>query len=202
MRTNLRPSRIGSVACVVALLTLTGVTLAKKDDAGNKVKPAKVKGPSDPGTDPAAPQDGAPGKPEPKPKLTGEQRWMLNLKEQLKATDEEWAVLSPRLEQVMRLQREVAAGRDPKGPREPRPLKDPKPGESPQPVPEVLAKARALNATLFDQSAASADVRAKVTAIREARAKARRELAQRQEDLRQLLTYRQEAVLIIMGVLE
>jgi hypothetical protein len=120
----------------------------------------------------------------------------------MKSTDDEWEILSPRIETIIHLQNEVRAGRDPKGPREPKSNKPQSPDEPAKPMSEVLAKARELTATLFNEGAPASDVRMKVAAIREARAKAHHQLTSAQEELRQLLTYRQEAVLIIMGILE
>jgi len=190
------------LAFALTVALLSGGVYAKKDDPnnpGNPDKPQKEKNKNQ------AFNQGSPGNSDQKgqsPKLTGEQRWMTQIKEQIQANDAEWSVLAPRVERVIKAQREVQAGHDPRGVREPRPPKEPKPDEQPRPVSVVSESAKALSATLWDQSAAATEIRRQVAAIRDARAKARRELTQSQEELRQLLTYRQEAVLIIMGLLD
>jgi hypothetical protein len=177
---------------VLAIVLLSSVALAKKDDQGNKVKEKDQKQ--------EQPADGK--NDQPKIKMTSEQRWLVNIHDQIKPTDDEWEILAPRIENIIRLQNEVRAGRDPRGPREPKPDKPQSADQPAKPISDIVAKARELSATLFNESAPASDVRMKVAAIREARAKAHRDLNTAQEDLRQLLTYRQEAVLIIMGILE
>ena len=140
------------------------------------------------------------GQPRP-PKLTGEQKTMLHIRGLLAAGDEEWAVLEPRIGRVMRLQREVSAGREPKGPRQPRTDRPP-PDPNDASTPPVVVRARALNAALFDPSLPAAEIKARVAAVRDARLRVRQDLARAQDELRELLTYRQEATLIIMGMLE
>jgi hypothetical protein len=195
-----------SLKLLVVTLTvamLCGGVYAKKDDPNNPnpEKPQKEK-------DRSKNQNqfnGSPGNSDSQnkqPKLSGEQRWMSQIKEQIQANDDEWSVLAPRVERVMKAQREVQAGHDPRGVREPRPPKEPRPDEPSRPVSVVSETAKALSATLWDQSSAASEIRRQVMAIRDARARARRELTQAQEELRQLLTYRQEAVLIIMGLLD
>jgi hypothetical protein len=152
---------------VLAVLLISSFALAKKDDQGNKVKDTKDK----------QDQPQAEGKgDQPKVKLSSEQRWLLNIREQLKVSDPEWEVLAPRIETVIRLQREFGSGHDPRGPREPKPPKVSSPEDPAKPTPEVLAKARELSATLFDQGAPNSDVKMKVAAIREARARVRKQL--------------------------
>jgi hypothetical protein len=175
---------------VLALLLAASPALAKKDDQPKKQKDQ--------------PQDQAANdkQDQQKVKLTGDQRWMQNIHDQLQPTDGEWMALQPRIDTILRLQREINSGHDPKGPREPKPQKISTSENPEKPTPQILALTRDLVTTLFDQAAATADLRRKVAAVREARAKVRHDLTMAQEDLRQLLTYRQEAVLIVMGILE
>lgn len=67
---------------------------------------------------------------------------------------------------------------------------------------EVQQKQMDLHETLQSQDASPDEVKAKVTALREARAKAKVQLAQAQEELRGVLSLRQEAVLVTFGILE
>jgi hypothetical protein len=72
----------------------------------------------------------------------------------------------------------------------------------PQGVPTALDKATAqLRTTLDNQSATPEDIKKQLTAVREAREKAKQELALAQADLTKILTVRQEAQLVLMGQL-
>jgi len=58
-----------------------------------------------------------------------------------------------------------------------------------------------LRTTLENQSASPDEIKKNLTALREAREKAKQELAAAQQELRQILTVRQEAQLVMMGQL-
>jgi hypothetical protein len=182
-------------------LALSAVSLrAAENDGGQKPKDKESKNAA--GAKGTA-SDGN-GQPKP-PKLTGEQKSLLRVKEVLQAGDEEWAVLESRIAAVMRLQRDVSAGKDQRGPRPPRPEKpsdNPAANPSERPTTDVQTQARALNAALFDPSLPASEIKARVAAVRDARTRVRQDLARAQDELRELLTYRQEATLIIMGLLE
>jgi len=66
----------------------------------------------------------------------------------------------------------------------------------------VVQALAALQATASDANHTPAQVREKVSAVRAARQKARADLDAAQEDLRQLLTADQEALLISQGYLD
>lgn len=201
-----RSRHIKLLACLLAVALVPSAAFAKKDDPNKPPKDSTAQEQATPGSpgQGSSKSDKKDKKEEKdKVKLSSEQRWLMNVRDQLKVSDPEWDVLAPRILHVMQLQRELNYGHDPRGPREPKPPKERSPdAPAPPPLPDVLAKSRELNATLFNESAAPSEVKTKVVAIRDARAKLRRELTGAQEDLRQLLTYRQEAVLIIMGLLE
>jgi hypothetical protein len=199
MRDLNQPNWIRFVALGLALLLLptAGVWAKKNSEFGKPPKGVTAKPPA---TQPADSPPGAPPKAD--GKLTAEQKWLLYIQEQVKATDAEWAVLEPRIGRVLKLQRDLAAGHDTRGPREPKAPKATAPDVAPKAVSPVVESAKALNASLLDQGAQAAEIRQRVVAMRAARTAAHRELTQAQEELRQLLTYRQEAVLIIMGLLE
>lgn len=72
-------------------------------------------------------------------------------------------------------------------------------GQSPS---EVQQKQSDLRETLQNQEASPDELKAKVAALRDARARAKAQLAAAQEELRGLLSLRQEAVLVSFGVLE
>lgn len=123
------------------------------------------------------------------------------LKTSLKVSDEEWGVILPLLEKVQIKQRDALVGRfgmfggrrggggggGDRGGRPERPA-------SPE--------ADTLKAALESEATSPADVKAKLEALREARKKAAADLEQAREDLRKVLTQRQEATLVLAGILE
>ena len=143
------------------------------------------------------------------------------LKEQLGVSDEEWKVLQPRIEKIRTLQREARSGsgmmgQGPGGPGGPggqggpgRPdgLEGPDgpggPDQSGQrQQSEVEKKASALQKLLDANQPKAEDVKVAMTAYREACTKAKEALAKARNDLAELLTVKQEAVLVLMGLLE
>jgi hypothetical protein len=147
------------------------------------------------------------------------QRMNDRMKQALAASDEEWGVLQPKIEKVMTLQRQNAGGRGmgmlfrggpgggrgdgaPGGGRGDgggrRGAGGPFGGDDNSPVAQ---KTRDLQQAV-EGNASADDLKAKMTALREARAKARADLAQAQGELKELLTARQEAALVMMGLLE
>ena len=150
------------------------------------------------------------------------QRMNDRMKQALAASDEEWGVLQPKIEKVMTLQRQNAGGRgmgmlfrgggrgeggpgggtrgdgqgrgDGGGGRRGGPFG----GDENSPVAQ---KTRELQQAV-ESNASADDLKAKMTALREARAQARQQLTQAQSELKELLTARQEAALVMMGLLE
>ena len=130
------------------------------------------------------------------------QRYMDRIKETLGASDEEWAVLEPRIQKVQELSMQTRAGgrggmfggRGARGG-----------GDAPAPEREltpVQTATQGLQTILEDEAASAEDIQAKLTALREAREKAKQEVAKAQAELREVLTIRQEAQLVVMGMLE
>jgi hypothetical protein len=141
------------------------------------------------------------------------QRMMDDLKGRLAMSDDEFSAIQPKLEQLMQLQREV----DSRGMMDPGPGMPPPPGgeaggppaQTPGgggPPPEfqpsdLRQKIQDLGDTLNNADSTPAQIKAKLNAVRAAKAKAREELSQAQQNLISLLTPRQEAVLAAMGLL-
>jgi hypothetical protein len=140
-------------------------------------------------------------------------RMESRLKELLGASDQEWAVLQPKVEKLMDAQRLQMAGRgagmaqlfrsdrgggDRGGNNNNnRPDRPQRPEESSP----VAVRTRELQDAIRDN--ASPDVlKAKLAALRDARTKARDQYAKAQQELRELLTLKQEATLIMLGMLE
>ena len=60
----------------------------------------------------------------------------------------------------------------------------------------------ALQTTLENTSATPDTIKQQLTQLRAAKEKAKQDLAKAQQDLRQVLTLRQEAILVLMGLLD
>ncbi|MEN6578090.1 MAG: hypothetical protein ABFD90_17230 [Phycisphaerales bacterium] len=193
---------IGVVAGVLALVA-TGLCLAQPPQGGG---PGGMGGPGGQ-FDPAQMR----------------QRMMDNWKQQLGADDDAWKVIEPRLTKVMELNRQTMGGGrgmfgmfgmrgmrggqrgdrgGPQGDRGGQQGDRPRfPGEENR-EPSAVEKAQEeLSTTLENESASADTIKQQLTALRAARVKAQQELAAAQQDLRQILTVRQEAVLVLSGML-
>lgn len=138
------------------------------------------------------------------------QRMMDNLKQQLGTTDDEFKALEPKIEKVTTLGRDMMGGRGMfgrggrGGPGGPGGQGGPGAGAAPDPATMTpVAKARQeLQTVLENKDAKAEDIKAKLATLREAKAKTREDLKVAQKELTELLTQRQEAVLVEMGILE
>jgi uncharacterized protein (DUF3084 family) len=109
-----------------------------------------------------------------------------DLKDQLGISDKEWPVIKARIEMVYNLVRpmpQINAG-------------------SEAPKTEVEQRSRELREVLRNEGAAADQIKAKLTALRTAKEKAGQELVKAQQSLRQIMTLRQEAVLVLNGLLD
>lgn len=118
------------------------------------------------------------------------------LKTALKVSDEEWSIIQPLLETVQTKQREALmnrfsfmAGRRNKNPA----AHSDKPSS-----PETDA----LRAALETEGATPAEIKSRLDAVHAASKKAAIELEGAREELRKVLTQRQEATLVMVGILE
>jgi hypothetical protein len=140
------------------------------------------------------------------------QRMNERLKASLKATDDEWGIIQPLLEKVTTKQREASSGRfggfggggggrggdrGPGGGGQGGGGGDQNRADRPG-----SAESQALRTALESESTSPEDIKAKLAALREFRKKAAAELATAREDLRKVLSVRQEATLVTMGILE
>ena len=129
------------------------------------------------------------------------------LKEQLALNDDEFKALQPKIEAVMTAQRSTRGGGGrgrggPGGPGGPGGGAN-APADSNAPAPTAAqTAAKDLQATLDNKDAKPEEIKAKLTALRDAHSKAREDLTKAQAELKELLTQRQEAVLVNMGVLD
>jgi hypothetical protein len=124
---------------------------------------------------------------------------MQQIQQQIGATDEDWAAIQPKVEAVMTAQRDVQAG-GMRGGRGRGGF-----GGGAQPTAnqsEVQAAQAALQQALDNKDSPPELIKEKLQALRDARARAREVLKKAQTDLQSLLTQRQEAVMVELGILE
>lgn len=154
-----------------------------------------------PATPPAAPEKAAPPAP-----ATGErmgegggarmtpeqlrERYFTSIKESLGATDEQWTALKPKVEKIFTLSRGLRSGMAGR------------PGAASAQLSDVQLLATELRTLLDNKESKPEDVKAKLTALRAARDKAKAELTAAQDDLKKGLNERQEAQLVLMGLIE
>ena len=104
------------------------------------------------------------------------------------ATDEEWKALSARIMKIQRLRLHVGShGKQGRAPGE---------GQS-----ELATAWSALAKALVSKEVKAPEIKPLLEAVNEAETKAKAELKQAEKDLRDLLTVRQEAIMVKMGVL-
>ena len=135
----------------------------------------------------------------------GPQRWdparmmdmfLERLQDDMDTTDEEWEILEPRMRTVLSKQMEQrtsglsGGGRGMMGGR--------RGGDDANRAPEVVALSDALD----EEDTSAEDLKAKMEALREARAQAEDELDKARDDLREVLSLRQEARLVLAGILD
>lgn len=133
------------------------------------------------------------------------QRMFDRMQEQLGASEDEWKVLQPKIEKVMNAQRDgrggggfmgmmgagAPGGRRPGGQNTDR-----------QPETPVGKAAQDLRTTLENKDASADEISKKLQALRDAREQAKQELAKAQKELKELLSQRQEATLVMSGMLD
>lgn len=135
------------------------------------------------------------------------QRMNEHLKAALKVSDEEWSVIQPLLEKVQIKMRESMQNRfGMMGGRRrvqvPNASGDNNANLHARPAAPKFPEMEALQKALENESTSPEELKAKLQALREERKKSTAELEQAQEDLRKVLTQRQEATLVMMGLLQ
>jgi len=140
------------------------------------------------------------------------------MQEMLGATDQEWKVLGPRVMKVQDLSRQATGGgrgmmmfgRGGRGVQGASQGNRPGAPQGNRPdgrgmnreLTEVEKIQRELQTTLENTATTPDQIKEQLTRLRAAREKAKQELAKAQQDLRQVLTLRQEATLVLMGMLD
>ncbi|MEI7957971.1 MAG: hypothetical protein WCI40_02590 [Verrucomicrobiota bacterium] len=155
-----------------------------------------------PSTTPSAAAPAEPARPQADRMEQFRQRMNEFLKTSLKVSDDEWSIIQPLLEKVQSKQREALTGRFGMmgggrrgGDRGGQPASN-------RPERPANPESDALKSTLESESASPAEIKAKLEALRAAHKKAAAELDQAREELRKVLTQRQEATLVMVGILE
>jgi hypothetical protein len=117
--------------------------------------------------------------------LARHRRAVDDLKGRLGCSDTEWQVIRPRLEMVYNLLHPLPPTRG-----------DDSSGN------EVNQKMQELRQALDDKGTPVDELKAKLTALRAAKENAKRKLASAQQSLRRVMTVRQEAILVLEGLLD
>lgn len=209
--------------------TLKPIAIAAAFVVSSQVSPLRCSAQDAPTPQPEAPQaDATPApKAETAPELKGQsaqapaqnqnqrvdrreqfrQRMNEHLKAALKVSDEEWSVIQPLLEKVQIKMRESMQSRfGMMGGRRrvqvPNASGDNTANRPSLPESPKFPQMEALQKALENESTSPEELKAKLQALREERKKSTAELEQAQEDLRKVLTQRQEATLVMMGLLQ
>jgi len=129
---------------------------------------------------------------------------LTRIKEQLGATDDEWKVLQPKIDALMTAQADVRAGaRGARGNRGNRGGQNGQPAATPPANESPVAKAMTeLRTAVADKATPPEELAKKLAALHEAKEKAAAARVAAQKDLKDLLTARQEAILVQNGMLE
>jgi hypothetical protein len=131
------------------------------------------------------------------------ERMNQETKEQLGVTDEEYQVLQPKIEAVGQIMRENMGGMfGGMGRGRGGPGGGGGPGGENRPQSGVAKASQELRETLENKDASADTIKTKVEALRAAKKEAADKLTKARAELRDLLTPRQEAVLIARGILE
>jgi hypothetical protein len=126
------------------------------------------------------------------------QQIMDRMKEQLGSSDDEWKVLEPRVQKVMDLQRDTRGGMMGGFGRT-------RGGDSNRTSSNDSAVQKAqgdLRSALEDKSISADEIAKRLATYRQAKETAKAELTKAQADLKELLSQRQEAQLVMFGMLD
>ena len=150
---------------------------------------------------PAAPGGGGGGRPNFDP-AAFKDMMMARLKDQLGSSDEEFKVLQPAIEKVTTLRMtQMGGGLGAL-------LGRMRPGAATNPAVAAIAAnpvsdaSKALSDLLANKDATELQIKEKLKALRDAKAKAKEDMTKAQKELQELCTPRQEAVLVQMGMLD
>ncbi len=191
----------GLVVCLVAALVLS---VAVAQDRAPRERAGGTGQAAAPGGGQRGGQPGAGGDRQFDP---AQMRQMMEqrTREQLGATEAEWKTLGPRVMKVDQLTRQISGssrGGMPFGGGR-RGAQSDQPGAGQEGQMTALEKAsQALRTSLRNESTSPDEIKKQLAALRTAREAAKKELAVAQQDLRKSVNIRQEAQLVLMGLLD
>jgi flagellar motor protein MotB len=131
-----------------------------------------------------------------------QERMQTRTKERLGVTDEEWKVLQPKIQKVQTLRRQSGGGGGFRGMAGRRGGRGGEARPAARQLSDVQKKAQELRTLLAKEDAKAGQIKEKLAALRKAREKAKKDLAAARKELREVVTVRQEAQLVLMGLLE
>jgi len=130
---------------------------------------------------------------------------LKRIQEQLGATEDEWKVIEPRIVIVQELERNSVArangGLNGRGRRGGANAAAAQASSSSATVSPVQQATRELEDSLGSKDTRPDEIKSKLVALREARSKALADLSAARDKLREILTARQEAALVMLGIL-
>jgi hypothetical protein len=134
------------------------------------------------------------------------QRMMERMQEQLGVNAEEWQAVQPLLENVMTAQRNMGAGMGRfgmmRGRRRDRGGEPGGPGRAGPGGREPMPEVEALQAALDNEDTPAPELKEKLDALRAVRKKNEVALKEARDELRKVLSVRQEALLVLRGILD
>ena len=130
-----------------------------------------------------------------------QQMRMQRIQQQMGVSDEDWKAIEPKLQAVMDAQRDATAGGR-GGFGRGRGRRGGGGGQANAPQSDVQKALADLQTTLDNKDASADEIKGKLQAVRDARNAAKEKLTKAQTDLQSVLTQRQEAVLVEMGMLD
>ena len=114
------------------------------------------------------------------------ERAIERYRDRLDISDKEWTIIQPRLRKVYKFVHPVRLGG----------------GQDEQSKNAVQQKSSELRQLLQDQGASTPEIKAGITALRQAKEQSRQQLIMARQELRTVLSVRQEAQLILSGLLD
>jgi hypothetical protein len=180
MRKSVKLQRVLGVALLLTLI-VSFLYAAEDTQRGQQGGQRGQQGGQRGGFDPAAMQD----------------RMLEMYKERLGATDDEWTIIKPRLAEVMKYSLNTRSmrgmgGRGNRGGQQ----------TTETPTDPVQIAVTELQQTLDKEAPTAAEIKAKLIALRGAREKNKQQLVVAQQKLKEVLSVKQEALLVMMGMLE
>ncbi len=185
---------LAAVATLVLATVLYSAGVTRAQSAGGGNRPAANGGPGRGGRFRGNPQQFF---------QRMQQRMLDRIKKQLKVTGDVWTVLKPRVQKVQQLvfQNRMSHFMGGPGGRRGRLGRGRGPGMFNSSTNPVVAAEQKLRTTLRDPNAKASQIKAALAALQQARADAKAKLNAARGNLRQLLTIRQEADLVLDGLL-